>query len=61
MLIGKSLIHGPFSIAMFDYRRVCLGTFGSQVDFAQGAYGKEDIKGYDKASVNVAIGEKCQS
>lgn len=28
------------------------------VDFAQGAYGKEDIKGYDKASVNVAIGEK---
>lgn len=29
-----------------------------QVDFAAGAYGKEDIKGYDKASVNVAIGEK---
>ncbi|CAK9035573.1 unnamed protein product [Durusdinium trenchii] len=28
------------------------------VDFAAGAYGKEDIKGYDKASVNVAIGEK---
>eukprot|EP00434_Breviolum_minutum_P020525 symbB.v1.2.018098.t1/scaffold1432.1/size120878/2 len=28
------------------------------VDFAQGAYGKDDIKGYDKASVNVAIGEK---
>lgn len=28
------------------------------VDFAQGAYGQEDIKGYDKASVTVAIGEK---
>ena len=33
----------------------------TKVDFAQGAYGKDDIKGYDKASVNVAIGEKWLS
>ena len=24
VVIGKSLINGPFSIAMFDYRRVCV-------------------------------------
>ena len=27
VLIGKSLINGPFSIAMFDYRRVCQNNY----------------------------------
>ena len=38
--------------------RVLLDDAAYWVDFAAGAYGTEDIKGYDKASVTVAIGEK---
>ena len=31
VLLGKSLINGPFSIAMFDYRRVIMVNHGKKI------------------------------